>query len=82
MNAQVASIREGLSFRQIVAFDVLRWNLRLGFAVAPRDIAREQLRRRKRVRQPAVPSYLCEDVGLPREEASRPIGPAAWPLLR
>ncbi len=82
MNAQVASIREGLSFRQIIAFDVLRWNLRLGFAVAPRDIAREQLRRRKRVRRPAVPRYLREDVGLPLEETISPVAAAIHYLAR
>ena len=82
MTDQVATIRDDLSFRQIVAFSILRWNLKLGFAVAPRDISRDQLRRRKRVRRPTIPSRLCEDVGLPREEVYHPVNPAEWPLLK
>ncbi len=75
-------MRDDLSVRQIIAFDILRWSLRLGIAVAPRDISREQLRRRKRVRRPVIPSRLCEDVGLPREEVYHPVNPAEWPLLK
>ncbi len=68
MNAQVASIRDGLSFRQIFAFDILRWNLRLGFAVAPRDVEAIREQRRLRRLRSVVPGYLHEDIGLPREE--------------
>ena len=68
MNAQVASIRDGLSFRQIFAFDVFRWNLRLGFAVAPRDVEAIGEQRRLRRLRWSVPEYLHDDVGLPRDE--------------
>ena len=68
MNAQVASIRDGLSFRQIFAFDIWRWNLRLGFAVAPRDVEAIRERRRLRKLRWSVPEYLHDDVGLPRAE--------------
>jgi len=67
MSAQYASISDGLSFRRIVAIDVFSWNLRLGFAIAPRDknAARE---RRRRARPPSIPAYLRADLGFEPEE--------------
>lgn len=68
MHAQILSVRDGPSLRQIIAIDVLWWNLRVGLAVAPRDLdAARQQKRLRRLRQ-IVPHYLHEDVGLPPEE--------------
>ncbi len=68
MNAQVASFRDGLSVRQIFAFDVFRWNLRLGFAIAPRDMSDMRKRRRRHTRLSEISPYLRADIGLPPEE--------------
>ena len=70
MNARIASVREGLSLRQIVAFDVFRWSVRFGLAVAPRDVGEVRRQRQRRRLRQAVPAYLREDVGLPPDDTS------------
>ena len=83
MNARIASISAGAEHRTIFAFDVFRWNLRLGFAIAPRDISDLKKRRRRRsVRLSDVPPYLREDVGLPPEEDHLPVAAAIWHLFK
>ena len=70
MSIRAASYTEGLSFRQILAFDIFRWNMRLGFAIAPRDMRDLRRRKRPRLRPPDVPSHLRRDIGLPPEPTS------------
>jgi hypothetical protein len=68
MNAQAASMGEGLSLRRIVAFDVFGWNLKLGIAIAPRDVGDMRRRRRRPARLPDISPCLRADIGLPPEE--------------
>lgn len=51
--------------RRIVAFDVFRWNLRLGFAIAPRDMRDLNRRAREKLHPPNLSPRLREDIGLP-----------------
>ena len=78
MNARIATVYDGLSLRRIVAFDVFRWNLRLGIAIAPREVTVSQRRRRKRVRSADIPSNLRADVGLPPEDRSHLVDLMIW----
>lgn len=68
MNARVAAASDGLSLRRIVAFDFLRWNLKLGFAIARRDVGDMRRRRRRPTRLSDIPADLRADIGLPPEE--------------
>lgn len=78
MNARIATYHQGLSFRQILALDIFRWNLKLGFAIAPRDMSDLRHRRRKQVRLSDVPSCLRDDVGLPQDEDRIPFAATIW----
>jgi hypothetical protein len=76
MHAQVLSVRDGPSLRQIVAIDVLWWNLRVGLSVAPRDLDKARQHKRLRKLRLIVPRYLHKDVGLPPEEVPSSIADA------
>ena len=81
MNARLASFGDGIDRRLILAINVFRWNLRLGLAIAPREMAEPRRRRRRRTRLSEVPPYLRADIGLPPEEETIPLHVYAFQRL-
>ena len=69
MNARIATV-DGFVVRKLFAFDVFRWNLRLGFTLSPRDMKEIRRRRRKRQRSPDLSNHIRKDIGLPPLEES------------
>jgi len=70
MNARIASYNDGFSARNILAIDIFRWNLRLGFAIAPRDMRDLRRQRRPRLRPPDLSARIRADIGLAPEAPS------------
>ncbi|MBU1176148.1 MAG: hypothetical protein KKH72_12155 [Alphaproteobacteria bacterium] len=66
MSVRFASLEDGFSIRRIVAFDVFRWNLRLGFAISPRDMRDLRHARKRKMPPLQLSPRLREDIGLPR----------------
>ena len=70
MNLRIASYNDGLNARNIVALDVFRWNLRLGFAIGPRELRDLRRQKRPRLRPPDLSARLRADIGLQPEAPS------------
>lgn len=78
MNARIASFGNDTDRRLILAFDVFRWTLRLGFAIAPRDMSDLRRRRRRWSRLPDIPPDLRADIGLPPIDGMPVISLSIW----